>query len=153
MAWGEAVGHGRGSGAWEHLLLVVWLFGCLAAVGVLHMFFAILFKWCAMRAKANAVKPERAYMYPLGRELYNLVWAVVNNKSSRSRRCCILVPSLGYRRSHWNKLFLIMEIILVYYPFDLSNNTWHQIKYSLNLNTIFINYNLFKVNPQKHVPR
>ena len=34
-----------------------------------------------MRAKANVVKPERAYMYPLGRELYNLVWAVVNNKA------------------------------------------------------------------------
>ena len=38
-----------------------------------------------------------------------------------------------------------MEIILVYYPFDLSNNTWHQIKYSLNLNTIFINYNFLKL--------
>ena len=34
-----------------------------------------------MRAKANVVMPERAYLYPLGRESYNSVWAVANEKA------------------------------------------------------------------------
>ena len=34
-----------------------------------------------MRAKANVVMPERAYLYPLGREQYNSVWAVANEKA------------------------------------------------------------------------
>ena len=43
-----------------------------------------------MRAKANVVMPERACLYPLGREWYTSVWAVAKEKSSRSRRCYIL---------------------------------------------------------------
>ena len=34
-----------------------------------------------MRAKANVVMPERAYLYPLGRELYKSRWAVANEKA------------------------------------------------------------------------
>ena len=95
LSWswhGEAVGHGRGHGRGQRHGSWHWVVvGCLAAVGVLHMFFAIWFKWCAMRAKANVVMPERAYLYPLGRELYQIAVNSREQDSSRSRWCCIFV--------------------------------------------------------------
>ena len=47
-----------------------------------------------MRAKANVVMPERAYLYPLGREIYLIAVNSREQDSSRSRWCCIFVIDL-----------------------------------------------------------
>ena len=104
--WERQWGMGqRQEGMSRHCVVVVgclaaWLLGCFC----LLMSFAILFKWCVMRAKANVVKPERAYLYPLGRESYKIDVSSCSQESSRSRRCGVKVVYILYLQIHKEEL-------------------------------------------------